>query len=68
MTTTLRSARRISSVLLMGLVVALLGACSTTVVREPSARRTTVMRASGSRSPGFSAATAGSFQRLILPR
>ena len=37
MTTTIRSARCITSAALIGLVVALLGACSTTVVREPSA-------------------------------
>ncbi len=41
MTTTIRSARRITSVVLIGLVVALLGACSTTVVREPSASSAT---------------------------
>ena len=41
MTTTIRSARCITSAALIGLVVALLGACSTTVVREPSASSAT---------------------------
>jgi len=41
MTTTIRSARRITSVVLIGLVVALLGACSNTGVREPSASSAT---------------------------
>ena len=38
------------------------------VVPEPSERRTTVMAASGSATPGFSAAIAGSFHLVILPR
>ncbi len=38
------------------------------VVPEPSERCTTVILPSGSLTPGFSAAIAGSFQVLILPR
>ena len=38
------------------------------VVPEPSERCTMVMRPSGSFTPAFTAAMAGSFQVLILPR
>ena len=41
MTTTLRSGHRITHALLIGIAVAMLGACSTTVVREPSASSST---------------------------
>ena len=41
MTTTLRSGHRITHALLIGIAVAVLGACSTTVVREPSAPSST---------------------------
>ena len=37
MTTTLRSGHRITRALLIGIAMAVLAACSTTVVREPSA-------------------------------
>ena len=38
------------------------------LVPELSERRTTVILIFGSFTPGFSAAMAGSFQRVILPR
>lgn len=41
MTTTLRSGHRITRALLIGIAVAMLGACSTTVVREPSTSSST---------------------------
>jgi len=40
MTTTLRSGNRMTRALLIGFAVAMLGACSTTVVREPSSSST----------------------------
>ena len=53
MTTTLRSGHRITRALLIGIAVAMLGACSTTVVREPSASSPTRQTSQG--KPGATA-------------
>lgn len=47
MTTTLRSGHRITRALLIGIAMAALGACSTTVVREPSASSPTRQTSQG---------------------